>query len=134
VKYTKEKTMKEQEFYICKHCGNIVAKVEDHGPAISCCGEEMMLIKANTVDAAKEKHVPVVKVEGNKITVNVGSVDHPMTKEHHIGWIYLQTEHGGHRKNPVVDGKPHAVFVVEDDKPIAVFAYCNLHGLWEVRL
>jgi len=59
--------MKEHEFYICKHCGNIVAKVIDRGPKISCCGEEMIVLKANTVDAAKEKHVPVVKIEGNRL-------------------------------------------------------------------
>jgi superoxide reductase len=126
--------MKEQEFYICKHCGNIVAKVEDHGPAISCCGEEMTLIKANTVDAAKEKHVPAVTIEGNKVTVNIGAVDHPMTKEHHISWIYLQTNHGGHRFNPEIDGKPHAVFMLDNEKPLRVFEYCNLHGLWMKEL
>ncbi|WP_320127959.1 desulfoferrodoxin family protein [uncultured Sphaerochaeta sp.] len=126
--------MKEQQFYICKHCGNIVAKVEDHGPAISCCGEEMILIEANTVDAAKEKHLPAVTVEGDKIIVNVGSVDHPMTKEHHISWVYLQTEHGGQRKNLAIDGKPHVTFTVDSDKPVAVYAYCNLHGLWETKL
>lgn len=126
--------MKEQEFYICKHCGNIVAKVLDRGPKISCCGEEMVLLNANTVDAAKEKHIPAVTVEGSKLTVNVGSVDHPMTAEHHIAWVYVQTEKGGMRKNLAVDAKPHATFVVEDDKAVAVYAYCNLHGLWKVEL
>ena len=126
--------MKEQEFYICKHCGNIVAKVLDRGPKISCCGEEMILLKANTVDAAKEKHVPVVTVEKNKISVNVGAVDHPMTGEHHISWIYLQTEKGGQRKNLNIDGKPHATFALDDDKALAVYEYCNLHGLWKLEL
>ena len=126
--------MKEQEFYICKHCGNIVAKVIDRGPKISCCGEEMIVLKANTVDAAKEKHVPVVTVEGNKLSVNVGSVDHPMTKEHHIAFIYVPTDMGGMRKSLQVDGKPHATFALDNEKAVAVYEYCNLHGLWKVEL
>ncbi len=126
--------MKDQEFYICKICGNIASKVVDRGPTLSCCGEEMTTLTVNTVDAAKEKHVPVATVEKNIVTVNVGSVDHPMTKEHHISWIYLETEKGGQRKNPVIDGKPHVTFCIDDDKPIAVLAYCNLHGLWKVAL
>jgi len=126
--------MKNQEFYICKICGNIAVKVVDRGPTLSCCGEEMQLLKANTVDAAKEKHVPVAKVEKNKVTVNVGSVDHPMTKEHHISWIYLNTEKGGQKKNLTIDGKPHATFCIDDDKALSVYAYCNLHGLWKIDL
>ena len=94
----------------------------------------MAPLTVNTVDASKEKHVPVATVEKNKVTVNVGSVDHPMTKEHHISWIYLETEKGGQRKNLSVDAKPHATFCVDDDKARAVFAYCNLHGLWKIDL
>lgn len=126
--------MKEQEFYICKHCGNIVAKVIDRGPKVSCCGEEMILLKANTVDAAKEKHVPVVTINGDTMEVNVGSIDHPMTAEHHIAFVYVQTENGGMRKNLPVDGKPHATFALGGEKPVAVYEYCNLHGLWKVDL
>jgi superoxide reductase len=126
--------MKDQIFYICKHCGNIAVKVVDRGPKLSCCGEEMVPLKANTVDAAKEKHVPVVSVEGNKLSVNVGSVDHPMTQEHHIEFIYVQTEKGGMRKALPIDGKPHATFALDDDKAVAVYEYCNLHGLWKVDL
>ncbi|MGE4453421.1 MAG: desulfoferrodoxin family protein [Sphaerochaeta sp.] len=126
--------MKDQIFYICKHCGNIAAKVVDRGPKLSCCGEEMIPLKANTVDAAQEKHVPVVTVEGNTLSVNVGSVDHPMTQEHHIEFIYVQTEKGGLRKALPVDGKPKATFAIDDDKVIAVYEYCNLHGLWKVDL
>ncbi|HKM07960.1 MAG TPA: desulfoferrodoxin family protein [Sphaerochaeta sp.] len=126
--------MKDQEFYICKICGNIAAKVVDRGPTLFCCGEEMQPLTVNTVDASKEKHVPVATVEKNIVTVNVGSVDHPMTKEHHISWIYLETEKGGQRKNLSIDAKPHATFCVDDDKARAVFAYCNLHGLWKIDL
>ena len=76
-------------FFVCKHCGNIVGLVHNGGGPLSCCGEEMTELIANTVDASLEKHVPVAKVEGNKVTVNVGEVDHPMLEEHYSMWIYL---------------------------------------------
>ncbi|MCY1151316.1 MAG: desulfoferrodoxin family protein [Sphaerochaetaceae bacterium] len=127
--------MKEQEFYICKHCGNIVAKVHDAGVPVVCCGEEMQKLVPNTVDAANEKHVPVVTVEGNIVTVEVGSVPHPMTEKHLITWIYIQTEHGGQRKNLTPSDEPKAQFALADgDKLVAAFEYCNLHGLWETRV
>ena len=127
--------MKEQEFYICKHCGNIIAKVHDSGVPVVCCGEKMTKLEPNTVDAANEKHVPVVKVDGNNVTIEVGSVAHPMTEEHYITWIYIQTEHGGQRKNLTPSDEPKATFALADgDKLVAAFAYCNLHGLWETRV
>lgn len=126
--------MKEQEFFICKHCGNIAAKVIDRGPKLVCCGEEMMVLKANTEDASQEKHVPVVKRDGNRLEVNIGSVDHPMTKEHHIAFIFVKTEKGGMKKVLPVDGKPHTTFCLDDDKAVAVYEYCNLHGLWKLNL
>ncbi len=127
--------MKEQEFYICKHCGNIIAKVHDAGVPVVCCGEKMTKLEPNTVDAANEKHVPVVKVDGNNVTIEVGSVAHPMTEKHYITWIYIQTEHGGQRKNLTPSDEPKATFALADgDKLIAAFAYCNLHGLWETRV
>ena len=119
-------------FYICHHCKNIVAYVENTGPNIVCCGEEMKLITTNTVDAAKEKHVPVIEVNGSQVTVNVGSEPHPMTEPHHIAWIALETEKGNQRKLLNPTGEPRAVFAItEDDKVIAAYEYCNLHGLWK---
>jgi superoxide reductase len=88
----------------------------------------------NTVDAAKEKHVPVVTVEGNKVVVEVGSVAHPMLEEHFIQWIYLQTKNGGQRKCLVPGQEPKAVFALEDDEVVAVYEYCNLHGLWKTEV
>ena len=88
----------------------------------------------NTVDAAQEKHLPVVVVDGNRVTVTVGSVKHPMQEEHHIAWVYLETAHGGQRKAFQAGEDPVATFLLEQDEPIAVFAYCNLHGLWKVDL
>ena len=123
------------EMYKCKHCGNIVVNIHNSGVPIVCCGEPMAKLEANTVDAAQEKHVPVVNVEGNKVTAKVGSVEHPMTEEHHIAFIYLETENGVARKDLDHTGKPEAVFALaEGEKPVAVYEYCNLHGLWKKEL
>ncbi|MEG1778920.1 MAG: desulfoferrodoxin family protein [Oscillospiraceae bacterium] len=126
--------MKEQKFYICKHCKNLISKINDGGAPLVCCGEEMTLLVPNTTEASTEKHIPVVTVDGNKVKVVIGSVAHPMIEAHFIQWIYLKTEKGGQRKSLVAGEAPEAVFVVENDKPIAVYAYCNLHGLWETEL
>lgn len=121
----------EMKFYICKHCGNIIAKVKDSGVPVVCCGEEMALLVPGSVDASHEKHVPVVSVEGNRVVVNVGSVAHPMLPEHYIEWIALQTTSGNQRKALHPGEKPEAVFaVLEGDRVEAVYAYCNIHGLW----
>lgn len=99
-----------------------------------CHGEPMAELVANTTDAATEKHVPVVEAEGNEVRVKVGSAPHPMSDEHHIAWVYLQTRHGGQRK-ALQTGKDAAVrFLVVDDEPVAAFAYCNLHGLWKTPI
>ena len=92
-------------------------------------------IEANTVEASREKHLPEVTVEGAKITVKVGSVEHPMTEAHYIAFIALETEHGFavRKLNPA--DKPEAFFCIDkDDKAEAVYAYCNLHGLWKTSL
>lgn len=121
----------ENRFYICRHCGNLVGMIFSSGVKMICCGEEMTELKPNTVDAAKEKHVPQITVEGSRVTVNVGSVDHPMLKEHFIQWIYLQTSQGGHRKCLSPGDAPMAEFMMTDgEEPIGAFEYCNLHGLW----
>ena len=98
-------------------------------------GSPMTPMTANTVDAAKEKHVPDVKVEGKTITVKVGTVEHPMTDAHLIEWIYLQTKKGGQYRHLTPADKPEAVFIVaDDDEPIAVYEHCNLHGLWKADI
>lgn len=127
--------MQETKFLICKTCGNIVGVIEDGSVPMVCCGKPMEELKANTTDAVVEKHVPVVTVNGQEINVTVGSVEHPMTEQHLITWIYLQTEKGGQRKALSAVDAPKAKFLVtEDDKPLAVYAYCNLHGLWKAEL
>ena len=129
------KTCDKHRFYICKHCGNIIGMIECSGVHVVCCGEEMTLLEPNTSDGAHEKHVPIVTVEGNKITVKIGSAPHPMLAEHHISWVYLQTEKGGQRKNLEIGTEPQVSFLItEDDKPLAAYAYCNLHGLWEAPI
>ncbi|PNV61065.1 desulfoferrodoxin [Clostridium sp. chh4-2] len=122
------------KFRICRHCGNLVGMINDSGVTMICCGEPMEELTANTTEAAHEKHLPEVTVEGDTVSVKVGSVDHPMVPEHYIEWIYLQTEHGGQRKALNPGDAPTAVFCVAEDKPVAVFAYCNLHGLWKTDL
>lgn len=122
-------------FYRCAHCGKIVSVVVNGGGTLTCCGDEMQLLKANTTDAAKEKHVPAVTVEGNKVVVNVGSVDHPMTPEHYIQFIMIETNLGKQYKGLTPDDKPHAEFVLQDGEKLeAAYEYCNLHGLWKVEV
>lgn len=124
--------MRDKKFFVCKNCGNLVGMINDSGVPIVCCGEKMTELKANTIDASVEKHIPVVNIEGNVITATVGSVEHPMVEEHFIEWIYLLTEKGGQRKSLLPGEKPEAKFaVVEGDNSLSVFAYCNLHGLWK---
>ena len=118
-------------FYKCAHCGNIIAHINDAGVRVVCCGEEMKPLIPNTTDAAGEKHVPLIKQEGNLVTVSVGSVAHPMLEAHYIQWIILETKQGRQRKLLKAGEKPAAVFALTDgDEVVAAYEYCNLHGLW----
>lgn len=127
--------MCDVKFYRCKHCGNLVGMIHASGVPIICCGEPMELIQANSVEASLEKHIPAVEVEGDRVNVKVGSLPHPMLSEHHIAWVYLQTEKGGQRKCLEVGAAPETCFALScGDKPVAVYAYCNLHGLWVKQL
>ena len=124
--------MKELKFFLCTHCGNLAGMVYSSGMPMICCGEPMKELVPNTVDAAGEKHKPVVSVAGNTVTVTVGSVAHPMTEAHLIQWVALQTEQGVQRKVLAADSAPTVTFALtEGDKPVAAYAYCNLHGLWK---
>ena len=105
------------------------------GAEISCNGTPMNFLKANTTDAAQEKHVPQVKIDGKKVIVKVGSVTHPMTEAHLIQWIYLQTKKGGQYVHLSANDAPEAEFIVADgDEPIAAYEFCNLHGLWMAKI
>ncbi len=125
----------DPKFFVCKKCGNLVGMIHASGAKMVCCGEEMTELVPNTVDAAKEKHVPVITVSGNIVTVKVGAVEHPMTAEHSIQWVYLQTSKGGHRNCLNPGDKPETTFALTaDEKPIAAYEYCNLHGLWKASV
>ena len=120
------------KFYRCNRCGNIIAFVESSGVPVMCCGQKMEEIVPNTTDAANEKHVPVVTVDGNKVTVNVGSAPHPMTEAHYISWVAISTNLGNQRKVLSPSDEPKAEFMLLEGETVeACYAYCNLHGLWK---
>jgi superoxide reductase len=121
------------KFYKCSHCGNVVVKFVDAGVPVVCCGEKMEELVPNTVEASGEKHIPVVTLIGNgRIKVEVGSVPHPMLAEHHISFIYVETARGGIRVD--LKDKPEAEIYVGDEEVVAVYEYCNLHGLWKAEM
>lgn len=120
------------KFYKCSICGNLVEMIKESGAPMSCCGQNMTELIPGTSDGAAEKHVPVVKIDGNQICVTVGTVDHPMADVHYIEWIAIETEKGGQRKALKPGDAPKALFsLTEDDTLVAAYAYCNLHGLWK---
>ena len=123
------------KFYKCELCGKVIEMLTDPTVATICCAKEMYRLIPNKNDGAVEKHVPVVSLDGNKVHVEVGSVLHPMLDEHSIEWIILQTDKAVYRRNLKPHGKPIADFLlVDNEKPISVYTYCNLHGLWETEL
>ena len=126
--------MSNTNFYICEKCGNLVGAIHESGVPMKCCGQNMTKIEAGVVEASREKHIPVAVVEGDKVVVSVGSVAHPMTPEHSIEWVYLQTDKGGQRKALAPGAEPKVVFALAEETPVAVYAYCNLHGLWKAEL
>lgn len=118
------------KFYKCSHCGNVVVKMVDSGVPIVCCGKPMDELVANTVDASAEKHVPhVVEKENGLLKIEIGFVHHPMTPEHHIAFVYVETEDGCVSVN--LKNEPVAEVCIGNRKAIAVYEYCNLHGLWK---
>ena len=123
----------EFKVYRCNKCKKIMIEAAGSCCPTMCCGEEMVLLKANTTDGAAEKHVPAVTVEGSKVIVNVGEVDHPMLAEHYIPFVALETSSAIQVKYLKPTEAPHAEFITEE-APIAVYEYCNLHGLWKKEL
>lgn len=122
--------MVENRFFICERCGNLIGMIKESGAQVVCCGQPMTKLEAGAVEASAEKHIPAVRVEGEKVFVEVGSLHHPMIPEHSIEWVYLQTDRGGHRKKLSPGDDPCVEFALASERPVAVFAYCNLHGLW----
>lgn len=127
--------MSKGKIFVCEECKTMAMIIQGDSSEFICDGKKMKALTANTTDAAQEKHVPVVEADGKKISVKVGSVSHPMTEEHLIQWIYLQTKKGGQYRFLTPQDKPEANFIVaEDDEPVAVFEFCNLHGLWKASI
>lgn len=123
------------KFYLCERCKNLVEVVYETPVPLMCCGQKMTELVPNTVDAATEKHVPEVTVEGNVVKAQVGSVEHPMEDKHYIMFILLETDQGVRRKDLKPGEKPVAEFaLLEGEKTVAVYEYCNLHGLWKKDL
>ena len=121
--------IKFKQVYKCEICGNIVEVIHESAGTLICCGQPMTLQVENTVDAAKEKHVPVVeKVEGG-VLIKVGTIEHPMLEKHYIEWIEVQTSNKIYRKYLNPGDEPEALFLVEEEV-LCVREYCNIHGLW----
>ena len=122
----------EMKFYRCAHCGKIIAVVKKTGVPVVCCGEPMKELIPGTTDASLEKHVPVFTVSDNVVTVCVGSAAHPMLPEHYIEWVAIETKLGNQRKKLQPGMEPKVCFsLCQGDEVQAVYAYCNLHGLWK---
>lgn len=121
----------KQRFFVCAHCGKIIAIVKETNVPVLCCGSIMSEIIPSSTDASVEKHIPIFRVENGKVHVSVGSAEHPMSPEHYIEWISLQTTKGNQRKFLKPTDKPQVCFAICEDEEIeAVYAYCNLHSLW----
>lgn len=125
--------MKTTSFYICRHCGNMVEMITDKGVPIHCCGTAMDLLTPNSTNASHEKHIPVIHCLNGMLTVSVGEQPHPMEPEHYIEWIYVQTENGGMRHDFAPGDDPRTSFCLCNDPLVAVYAYCNIHGLWMTK-
>ncbi len=125
------------KFFVCAHCKKIVTEMHETKVPLMCCGEKMSELIPGTTDAAVEKHVPVVEVKDNTVHVAVGEVSHPMTDEHYIEWIVLETNLGFHVRKLTPADEPKACFNLckcNPEKPeevVAVYEFCNLHGLWK---
>ncbi len=125
----------EPKFYKCPVCGVILEAITPQCcDELTCCGGEMELVRANVSDGLEEKHIPVVKREGDILTVCVGRVLHSMSKEHSIQWIMVKSKYHEQRVNLRSGDDPIAVFDVPRDARAAVYAYCNIHGLWKTAV
>ncbi|MGI5848611.1 MAG: desulfoferrodoxin family protein [Christensenellales bacterium] len=120
------------DYYHCEVCGHVVSVANPGTPTLVCCGQRMILLKAKTQDTGKEKHVPVIVSNGDTTTITLGSVPHPMTEEHHIAFIEIVKKDGKYgRARLCATCAPEATFNLKAHDIEAVFAYCNLHGLWK---
>ena len=121
------------KIYRCFRCGNILAKIEDKSEALTCCGEALKELEVNTSDGVHEKHLPVYEMKDNECVVRVGEVDHPMSEEHYIMWILVERSNGYSIKYLNPGDEPTATFLNTSDIK-AIYAYCNLHGLYKTTV
>lgn len=126
--------MCENRFYICRHCGNVIGLIEDSGVPVECCGEPMKQLEPLIEGSGSEKHLPRVNISDGIVNVDVGAISHPMENDHSIEWVYLQTDRGGHRKCLFAGEEPKTDFTLDNEKPMAVYAYCNNHVLWKCEI
>ena len=118
----------------CEGCGKMVLEIKGSKCPTKCCGEPMVELTANTTDGALEKHVPVIEKDGNKVTVKVGSVAHPMLEKHFIEFIILETNKTVHLANLTPEHEPVAEFALaEGEEVVAAYEFCNLHGFWKAE-
>ena len=122
------------KFKRCAICGQIVGMIKDTNVPMICCGEEMEEIVPKTKeDEFKEKHIPVYKLTRGKLLTNIGSIPHPMTKDHYIEWVALVTNKGNQRKCLKPGDAPLVTFELDDDEIVeTIYAYCNIHSLWKI--
>lgn len=120
---------KRLQIYKCEICGNIVEMLHEGNGELVCCNENMKLYNENTVDAAKEKHVPLIEKNGEEYIVKVGSIEHPMLDKHYIEWVQIIADGKAYRHFLKPGDKPEAKFKIDAEK-ITAREYCNLHGLW----
>lgn len=121
----------KQKFLYCRHCGNLAALLRDRGVPLFCCGEAMEELRPGTSGASGEKHTPIYTVEGDTVRVTVGAAEHPMTEDHHIEWIALETRQGIQYAPLSPGDRPEACFpLAEGDTVQAVYAFCDQHELW----
>lgn len=126
--------MINDRFYICRICKNTVGLLHAGDKPLSCCGEWMTRMPLRNEKENEQKHTPRVVCKNDKVTVDVGTVMHPQTDSHGISWIYLQTDRGGQRKCLAPNSKPTAEFSLLNEKPVAAYAFCNMHGLWKTDI
>lgn len=119
-----------RRFYKCNTCGNFVGLIHSGGGELVCCGNPMEEVKPNTVDASKEKHVPVITRDGNEITVTIGSVLHPMEEKHYIQWIAVAAGDLTIRKDLKPGDKPELKVTLDVPGKVSAYELCNIHGLW----
>ena len=124
--------MSMKKFYICEKCGNIAGKIHDSGVPMVCCGQKMTRLEPGTVDASREKHVPVISVNGNTVRVDIGTVAHPMTEEHYIEWIEVINGSYVNRCHLKPGDKPQATFYVPLSPSLIIRESCNKHGIWQI--